>query len=102
MKKLFAVLIMMLGLVGSAQAQVQQYGSAGGSVEGREYWFNNPGGRDNFNRDLKATYLKRESFPSCDLQRVLMRGRWQTCRTCGYVSRNSFPNLSTTFPTECM
>lgn len=102
MKKLFVVLMMVLGLVGSALAQVQQYGPKGASVEGREYWNSNEGDMQALRKDLAETIKKKDRFQSCDLQRVLMNKRWQTCRTCGYVTKASYPELASSWPTECL
>lgn len=100
MKKLLVVLAILFGLTGSALAQ--QYGSLGGSVEGREYWFNNDGAKKAFDKDLTETIKRRDRFQSCDLQKVLLDRRWQTCRKCGFVTKNSFPNLASSWPVECM
>lgn len=101
MKKLLSVLLVSAGLVGAAQAQVQQYGPKGASVEGREYWNSNEGDMQALKKDLAETIKKKDRFESCDLQRVLMQRRWQTCRTCGFVTKASFPELASSWPTEC-
>ena len=99
-KSLLAALVL-FGCIGTSFSQ-QAYGPKGGSVQGREYWFNQQGGKDAFWKDLQETVKKFDRFPSCDLQRVLMNGRWQICRQCGVVTKQSAPEMSLSYPEECL
>lgn len=101
MKKLFVVLMMVLGLVGSAQAQAQ-YGPSGGSIQGREFWFNQPGAQDAYDKYANEVSRKFDRFEICNLQKVHNGRRWQTCRQCGFVTKNSYPRAAYSFPEQCM
>ncbi|MBI2276852.1 MAG: hypothetical protein HYU74_05840 [Dechloromonas sp.] len=101
MIKSFLAVFALFGCIGASSAQ-QAYGPQGGSVQGREYWFNQEGQKEAFQKDLHATMKKFDRFPSCDMQRVLMKGRWQVCRQCGVVTKQSAPEMSFSYPVECL
>lgn len=101
MMKNLLVAFVLFGCVGTSISQ-QAYGPKGGSVQGREYWFNQQNGKAAFQKDLQETTRKFDRFPSCDMQRVLMDGRWQTCRECGVVTKLSSPEMSFSYPAKCL
>lgn len=101
MKKLFLAVVFLLGLVGSASAGIDAYGPTGGSVNGREYWFQKGEKQAFINAIHESVKLYGGSVMTCDLQRVMFDGRWKTCRTCGVVSKQSAPEMVSYRPAEC-
>ena len=102
MKKLFVVLMMVLGLVGSAQADNLSYGPSGGSIQGREFWFNQPGAQEAYDKYAEEVRKSRSTFEICNLQKVHNGRRWETCRRCGFVTKSSYPRVASSFPEQCM